>query len=106
MGWLVGGASNTGGESLKQFFTAPELADLSSQIDPSMASPLEYYPLPRGSVGERFPVSDPEKQPVVAPRPEADSEFLHGAVLMFAASENRARSQMLESRCSCCTCVL
>lgn len=91
MGWLVGGASNTGGESLKQFFTASELADLSNQIDPSVVSPLEYYPLPKGSVGERFPVSDPEKQPVVAPRPEADSEFLHGAMTILIAFESWAR---------------
>lgn len=74
----MGGASNTGGESLKQFFTASQLTDLSQRIDPSTASPLQYYPLPKGTVGERFPVSDAQKEAVVGPRPEDDALFLHG----------------------------
>lgn len=59
--WLVGGASNTGGAVLRQLFTDGELAALSRHIDPAVASPLDYYPLPRK--GERFPISDPDMEP-------------------------------------------
>lgn len=59
--WLVGGASNTGGAVLRQIFTDEQLEKLSEQIDPMEASPLDYYPLQ--SVGERFPVADPNKAP-------------------------------------------
>lgn len=80
MGWLVGGASNTGGEALSQFFTVDELGALSESIDPAVQSPLDYYPLPRP--GERFPVSDAELAPRTSPRPESDAEFLHGTTAM------------------------
>lgn len=59
--WLVGGASNTGGAVLRQIFTDEQLEKLSEQIDPMEASPLDYYPLQ--SVGERFPVADPNMAP-------------------------------------------
>ncbi|KAJ6985618.1 hypothetical protein NC653_023536 [Populus alba x Populus x berolinensis] len=59
--WLVGGASNTGGAVLKQFFTDEQLQKLSEQINPMEASPLDYYPLK--AVGERFPVADPNLVP-------------------------------------------
>lgn len=59
--WLVGGASNTGGAVLKQIFTDEQLKNLSEQIDPMKASPLDYYPLQ--TVGERFPVADPKLAP-------------------------------------------
>lgn len=79
MGWLVGGGSNTGGAALKKFFSGNELAALSQKIDPEVDSGLQYYPLPR--TGERFPVCDPEKLPVLEPRPSDDSQFLHGMSL-------------------------
>lgn len=59
--WLVGGASNTGGAVLRQLFTDEQLEELSKEIDPSVPSPLDYYPLPKK--GERFPVSDPDMMP-------------------------------------------
>lgn len=59
--WLVGGASNTGGAVLRQIFTDEQLENLSKQIDPMKTSPLDYYPLP--TVGERFPVADPNMAP-------------------------------------------
>eukprot|EP00898_Chlorokybus_atmophyticus_P006443 jgi/Chlat1/67/Chrsp1S03114 len=76
--WLVGGASNTGGAVLKQFFSGEELTALSHSIDPSKPSPLaeRYYPLTKK--GERFPTCDPELQPQLEPRPEDPVEFLHG----------------------------
>lgn len=59
--WLVGGASNTGGAVLRQIFTDDQLEELSEKIDPSKASPLDYYPLV--GIGERFPTADPKMEP-------------------------------------------
>lgn len=77
MGWLVGGASNTGGAVLRQLFTDSELQRLTARIDPSCPSGLDYYPLP--SPGERFPVNNPTLQPRMTPRPDDDALFLQGA---------------------------
>ncbi|MDP1927963.1 MAG: FGGY-family carbohydrate kinase [Thiobacillus sp.] len=74
--WLAGGASNAGGAVLRQFFDDRTLAALSETIDPTVASPLHYLPLPRS--GERFPVNDPSLAPRLSPRPADDAEFLHG----------------------------
>lgn len=51
--WLAGGASNSGGGVLRQFFSDAELERLSARIDPERESGLDYYPLP--APGERFP---------------------------------------------------
>ncbi len=74
--WLAGGASNAGGAVLRQFFDDRTLAALSERIDPTVASPHHYRPLPR--TGERFPVNDPTLAPRLSPRPADDAEFLHG----------------------------
>lgn len=75
--WLIGGASNVGCAVLRQEnFSDDELASLSAEIDPDETSPLSYYPLPR--VGERFPVADSSREPVLEPRPESRREYLHG----------------------------
>ena len=74
--WLAGGASNTGGKVIDQFFSREQLQTLSRQIDPRAKSNLDYYPLTAN--GERFPIRDPDKQPVLEPRPAADHEFLQG----------------------------
>ena len=74
--WLVGGASNTGGGVLQQFFTPEELANLSDRINTEVASPLDYYPLTQP--GERFPINDPHLLPRLEPRPADPAAFLHG----------------------------
>jgi sugar (pentulose or hexulose) kinase len=75
--WLVGGASNVGCVILRELeFSTEELTELSQQIDPMQDSPLTYYPLTK--VGERFPVADPDKKPVLKPVPESRKEYLHG----------------------------
>jgi len=75
--WLVGGASNVGCAILRQEgFSDDELIQLSEQINPLEDSPLNYYPLK--STGERFPVNDPNKVPVLEPKPESRQEYLHG----------------------------
>ncbi|GAB2267662.1 D-ribulose kinase, variant 2 [Dionaea muscipula] len=86
--WLVGGASNTGGAVLRQIFTDEQLEKLSEQIDPMVASSLDYYPLP--APGERFPIADPNLAPRLLPRPDNDAEYLHGILESIARIEARA----------------
>ncbi|MHC0064944.1 FGGY-family carbohydrate kinase [Nostoc sp. UIC 10890] len=85
--WLTGGASNTGGAVLKQFFTSTELASLSREIDPSKASELDYYPLLKA--GDRFPINDPNLPPRLEPRPDHPVEFLHGLLESITRIEAR-----------------
>lgn len=77
-GWLVGGASNTGGAVLRKHFTDAQLAELTGRIDLAKPSGLDYYPLV--SVGERFPVNDPALAPRLEPRPADDALFLQGVL--------------------------
>ncbi len=85
--WLAGGASNAGGAVLRQFFDDRTLAALSENIDPAVASPLDYLPLPKP--GERFPVNDPTLAPRLTPRPADDAEFLHGLLESLGRIEAR-----------------
>ncbi|NJL49383.1 MAG: FGGY-family carbohydrate kinase [Leptolyngbyaceae cyanobacterium SM2_5_2] len=85
--WLAGGASNTGGAVLQQFFDGPTLATLSEQINPSTPPDLDYYPLPKP--GERFPINDPNLPPRLTPRPADDATFLHGLLLGIARIEKQ-----------------
>lgn len=91
--WLVGGASNTGGAVLRQFFRDAQLRELSDRIDPTKESCLDYYPLCKP--GERFPVNDAELVPRLAPRPQNDADFLHGLFEGMAQIEARGY-QLLE----------
>ncbi|WGH79262.1 FGGY-family carbohydrate kinase [Jannaschia ovalis] len=84
-GWLIGGASNTGGGVLLQHFSPEEIARLSAEIDPGRLSGLDYYPLP--APGERFPVNDPDMRPRIHPRPASDADFLHGLLEGIARIE-------------------
>ncbi|RCJ19682.1 carbohydrate kinase [Nostoc minutum NIES-26] len=83
--WLTGGASNTGGAVLQQFFTNAELESLSCEIDTSKASELDYYPLLKA--GDRFPINDPNLPPRLEPRPDNPVEFLHGLLESIARIE-------------------
>ena len=83
--WLVGGASNTGGAVLQHYFTPDQLRQFSLQIDPTQASPLNYYPLLKP--GERFPINDRTLQPRLSPRPADPVAFLHGLLESLARIE-------------------
>jgi len=83
--WLTGGASNTGGAVLREFFTNAELESFSREIDVNKASNLDYYPLLKP--GDRFPINDPNLAPQLTPRPNSPVEFLHGLLESIARIE-------------------
>jgi xylulokinase len=84
--WLCGGASNAGAAVLKQLFPDIDLAELSRQIDPDQDSGLRLRPLP--SCGERFPVDDPQLEPILTPRPVSDALYLHSLLEGLTAIEH------------------
>jgi xylulokinase len=92
--WLVGGASNTGGAVLRQFFTDAELATYSALIAPSQPVPYDYYPLP--CLGERFPINDPNYQPRLTPRPDDNVVFLHCLLAGMARVEQQGYAKLVE----------
>ncbi len=92
--WLVGGASNSGGAVLADFFPPQRIDELSRRIDPTRPCPLDYYPLRRP--GERFPLDDPNLAPRLTPRPNDDADFLHGLLQGIARIEARAYALLAE----------
>jgi sugar (pentulose or hexulose) kinase len=85
--WLAGGASNTGGAVIKALLPDADLDALSARINPETPTGLSYYPLARP--GERFPVSAPDLQPRVLPRPDDDAVYFQG--LLEGISDIEAR---------------
>lgn len=83
--WLAGGASNTGGAVLAQYFSAAEIAHHTRTLQPDRPTGLDYYPLP--APGERFPVSDPQWPPRLSPRPADDTVFFQAILEGIAAIE-------------------
>jgi sugar (pentulose or hexulose) kinase len=83
--WLVGGASNSGGSVLLQYFTAAQLDAMTPRLQPERPTGLNYYPLQ--GTGERFPVNDSSKQSCVSPRPASDSEFFQALLEGIACIE-------------------
>ncbi|MEL7067036.1 MAG: FGGY-family carbohydrate kinase [Cyanobacteria bacterium J06581_3] len=90
--WLVGGASNTGGAVLKKYFSAPQLAALTEQIDITQPCELNYYPL--NAPGERFPINDPDYLPRLTPRPAQDADFLYGLLDAIARIESEGYQKL------------
>jgi sugar (pentulose or hexulose) kinase len=83
--WLVGGASNSGGAVLLQYFKIEQMREMTPQLDPEHLTGLEYYPLP--GVGERFPVNDPNLQPIFEPLPGDSVSFFQGILEGIAGIE-------------------
>eukprot|EP00547_Thalassionema_nitzschioides_P011624 CAMPEP_0194259770 /NCGR_PEP_ID=MMETSP0158-20130606/44351_1 /TAXON_ID=33649 /ORGANISM="Thalassionema nitzschioides, Strain L26-B" /LENGTH=480 /DNA_ID=CAMNT_0038999689 /DNA_START=32 /DNA_END=1474 /DNA_ORIENTATION=+ len=93
--WLVGGASNVGCAILKKLsFNNEELDKLSAEIDPMSDSPFSYYPLTK--VGERFPVADANKEPVLEPIPVSRKEYLHGLLQSISDIEREGFEVLTE----------
>lgn len=74
--WLVGGASNSGGAVLRQYFTQQQLDTMTPGLHPERPTGLDYYPLPE--TGERFPRADPKLRPQLTPRPSDPLRFFQG----------------------------
>jgi D-ribulokinase len=92
--WLAGGASNSGGAVLKQFFSSDEIERLTHQIDCTQRLNLDFYPLPKP--GERFPINDPALQPRMMPRPKDDHHFLQALLEGMANIEALGYQRLVE----------
>ena len=102
--WLVGVASNVGCAVLRQEeFSDDELKVLSNAIDPSVDSPYKYYPLTK--IGERFPKNDPNKNPVLTPKPMKEQSgesvvcrqrYLHGILQGISEIEKEGYAALQE----------
>lgn len=92
--WLVGGASNSGGSVLKQYFTQEQLTEMTPQLQPDIPTQLDYYPLP--APGERFPVNDPQLATRLEPRPSDDVVFFQGMLEGIARIEAKAYRLLAE----------
>ncbi|MDH5485144.1 MAG: FGGY-family carbohydrate kinase [Gammaproteobacteria bacterium] len=90
--WLAGGASNSGGNVLRHFFSDDQMREMSSQLLPDIDTGLDYYPLL--TPGERFPVSDPGYAGKLTPRPASDSEFFQGLLEGMAMIECHAYKKL------------
>jgi D-ribulokinase len=101
--WLVGGASNTGGAVLRSYFSDAQLASLSAQIDPTIPSEFDYYPLLQP--GERFPINDPGLPPRLTPRPEDDRAFLQGLLEAMARIEAKGYDRLQQLGASPLHCI-
>ncbi len=83
--WLAGGASNSGGVVLQQYFKIEQMREMTPLLDPETFTGLEYYPLP--DIGERFPINDPELSPVFEPLPGDSVTFFQGILEGIARIE-------------------
>lgn len=92
--WLPGGASNSGGAVLLQYFTPEELTALTPFLDPENPTGLDYLPLP--AIGERFPDNDPHLAPRIEPIPADRATFLQGLLEGVAAIEAHGYRRLAE----------
>jgi len=91
--WLAGGASNVGGKILKELFN-DKIDILSKQLDPNNLLNLNYYPL--AQTGERFPINDPNKSPVLTPRPDSETEFFQAVLEGITGVEKLSYEKIVE----------
>lgn len=91
--WLAGGASNVGGKIIKELFN-DKIDILSNQLDPNNLLNLNYYPL--AQTGERFPINDPNKLPVLTPRPTSETEFFQAVLEGITGVEKLSYEKIVE----------
>ncbi len=92
--WLAGGASNAGGATLLQHFSAEELDAMTPRLAPERPTGLDYYPLPRP--GERFPVADPALAPRLEPRADDPVVFFQAMLEGLARIERQGYERLAE----------
>ena len=90
--WLVGGASNTGGAVLKQYFSTKKLITMTKKLPIMEETGFDYYPLT--TKGERFPWANPEMLPRLSPRPESDLIFFQAMLEGMAKIEKTAYQRL------------
>ncbi|HYA39041.1 MAG TPA: preQ(1) synthase [Candidatus Methylomirabilis sp.] len=83
--WLAGGASNSGGAVLLQYFKPEQMQEMTPMLDPENFTGLDYYPLP--DIGERFPINNPELTPRLEPLPGNSVTFFQGMLEGIARIE-------------------
>ena len=83
--WLAGGASNSGGAVLLQYFKVEQMREMTPLLDPENFTDLDYYPLP--DIGERFPINNPEMTPRLEPLPGNSVTFFQGMLEGIARIE-------------------
>jgi sugar (pentulose or hexulose) kinase len=83
--WLMGGASNSGGAVLRQYFDETQIQRLTGDLRPDVPTGLSYYPLP--ATGERFPINNGMLLPRLSPRPPDDLLFFQGILEGIAEIE-------------------
>ncbi len=83
--WLAGGASNSGGAVLLQYFKVEQMQEMTPLLDPENFTGLDYYPLP--DIGERFPINNPEMMPRLEPLPGDSITFFQGMLEGIARIE-------------------
>ena len=92
--WLAGGASNSGGNVLLQYFSLEQLQEMTPLLDPDTSTDLGYYPL--AEPGERFPVYDPRMPPKLEPLPSDSLMFLQGILEGMANIEAQGYAALAE----------
>lgn len=90
--WLAGGASNSGGAVLQQYFTQDQLNEMTPYLRPEQPTGFNYYPLP--AQGERFPICDPRYPPHLTPRPPDDLVFFQALLEGIARIEAQGYHQL------------
>lgn len=95
--WLVGGASNSGGAVLRQYFSVEQIQRMTAKINPDKLLNLGYYPLPK--VGERFPIADPKKQAILLPKVDTDVQFFQAILEGIADIEAFAYNNLEKLGC-------
>ena len=91
--WLAGGASNVGGKIIQQLF-GNKIEDLSKSLNPDKLLNLNYYPL--AQIGERFPINDPNKKPILEPRPDKEADFFQAVLEGIAQVEKLSYEKIVE----------
>lgn len=86
--WLVGGASNSGGNVLRHYFSQQQLDEMTPRLTEVIPTGLDYYPLV--GIGERFPVQDANLTPRLSPRPASDVAFFAGILEGMTSIEKEA----------------
>lgn len=94
MHWLVGGASNSGGNVLRQHFTLEQITEMTTRLQANTGTGLDYYPLP--NPGERFPINDAQFAPRLEPRPDDDLIFFQAMLEGIAGIEAKGYRLLAE----------